>query len=84
MRKLLAIVYGCWSNGERFDPEYEERLKARQEQKGQDGPNESDPGSGASRDLSAPISQREATQRKKAPTPQKSGSSSDRGQGAFP
>ncbi len=31
---LLAIVYGCWSNGERFDPPCEERLKAPQEQKG--------------------------------------------------
>jgi len=30
MRKLLAIVYGCWSNDERFDPTYEKGLKARQ------------------------------------------------------
>jgi len=29
---LVAIVYGCWSNGERFDPQ--ERLRAPQEQKG--------------------------------------------------
>ncbi len=86
---LVAIVYGCWSNGERFDPQHK-RLKASQEQKApqeqkrQDDPNESDRDSGANRDLSAPISQREATQRKKAPCPQKSGSFSDRGQGAFP
>ena len=79
MRKLLAIVYGCWSNGERFDPQYEERLKARQEKKEQDDP--SDRANGEGRDLSAPISKREATRRKKAPMPQKSGSSSDRGQG---
>ena len=81
MRKLLAIVYGCWSNGERFDPQYEERLKARQEKKEQDDP--SDRATGEGRDLSAPISKREATRRKKAPMPQKSGSSSDRGQEAF-
>lgn len=79
---LVAIVYGCWSNGERFDPQ--ERLRAPQEQKRQYDPNESDRDSGTNRDLSAPISQREATQRKKAPCPQKSGSFSDRGQGAFP
>jgi hypothetical protein len=30
MRKLLAIVYGCWSKNERFDPTHEKRLKARQ------------------------------------------------------
>nr|WP_279310189.1 transposase [Salinibacter ruber] len=83
---LVAIVYGCWSNGERFDPQHK-RLKASQEQKApqeqkrQDDPNESDRDSGTNRDLSAPISQREATQRKKAPCPQKSGSSSERGQG---
>jgi transposase len=82
MRKLLAIVYGCWSNGRRFDPHYEERLKARQEKKGQDDQNASDQKIGEGKDLSAPISQREATRRKKAPMPQKSGSSSDRGQGA--
>jgi transposase len=83
MRKLLAIVYGCWSNGRRFDPHYEERLKARQEKKGQDDQNASDQKIGEGKDLSAPISQREATRRKKAPMPQKSGSSSDRGQGAI-
>ncbi|MCS4197175.1 transposase [Salinibacter ruber] len=31
---LVAIVHGCWSNGERFDPQHKERLKAPQEQKG--------------------------------------------------
>ncbi|WP_423824555.1 transposase [Salinibacter ruber] len=30
---LVAIVYGCWSNGERFDPQHK-RLKPSQEQKG--------------------------------------------------
>ncbi|MCS4041580.1 transposase [Salinibacter ruber] len=84
MRKLLAFVYGCWSNGERFDPHYEERLKARQEEKDQDGQNTLDQTTSAGKKLSAPVSKREATRRKKAPMPQKSGSSSDRGQGAFP
>jgi hypothetical protein len=28
MRKLLAIAYGCWSDGKRFKPAYEKRLKA--------------------------------------------------------
>jgi len=83
MRKLLAIVYGCWSDGERFDPHYEEGLKARQERKGQDDQNNSDQKIGEGKDLSAPISQREATRREKAPIPQKGGSSSDRGQGTF-
>ncbi len=64
---LVAIVCGCWSNGERFDTQ--ERLRAPQEQKRQYDPNESDRDSGTNRDLSAPISQREATQRKKAPMP---------------
>ena len=59
--------------------QYEERLKARQEKKKQDNP--SDRATGEGRDLSAPISKQEATRRKKAPMPQKSGSSSDRGQG---
>jgi transposase len=83
MRKLLAIVYGCWSNGERFDPQYEERLKARQERKAQDGQTDSGQETSEGKDLSAPVSQREATRRKKAPMPQKSSSSSDRGQEAF-
>jgi hypothetical protein len=77
---LLAIVYGCWSNGERFDPQYEERLKARQKEKNQDGQNDSGQTTSGGRNLSAPVSKREATLRKKAPMPQKSGSSSDRGQ----
>ncbi len=83
---LVAIVYGCWSNGERFAPlrgaaESLSRTKSPSRTKKQDDPNESDRDSGTNRDLSAPISQREATQRKKAPMPQKSGSSSERGQG---
>lgn len=83
MRKLLAIVYGCWSKGQRFDPTFEKRLKARQEEKAREErsdaqqPNEEP-------DPSAPVSRREAKRRKKAASPQKSGSSSDRGQGAFP
>ena len=83
MRKLLAIVYGCWSNGKRFDPHYEKRLKACQERKGQDEQNASSQETGEGKDLSAPISRREATRRRKAPMLQKSGSSSDRGQEAF-
>ncbi|MCS4201706.1 IS110 family transposase [Salinibacter ruber] len=66
---LVAIVYGCWLNGERPDPQHKDRLKARQEQKRQDDPSESDRDSGTNRDLSAPISQREATRRKKAHMP---------------
>ena len=83
MRKLLAIVYGCWSNGERFDLQYEERLKAHQKEKNQDGQNDSGQTTSGGRNLSAPVSKREATRRKKAPMPLKSGSSSDRGQEAF-
>lgn len=30
MRKLLAIVHGCWSKGQWFNPNFEKRLKARQ------------------------------------------------------
>ena len=37
MRKLLAIVYGCWSNGQWFDPTFEERLKARHKNSAQKG-----------------------------------------------
>jgi len=35
MRKLLAIVYGCWANDRWFDPTFEERLKARQQNRAQ-------------------------------------------------
>jgi hypothetical protein len=35
MRKLLAIVYGCWANGRWFDPTFEQRLKARQQSRSQ-------------------------------------------------
>ncbi len=61
---LLAIVYGCWSNGERFDPPCEERLKARQKEKNQDGQNDSGQTTSGGRNLSAPVSKREATRRK--------------------
>lgn len=99
MRKLLAIVYGCWSNGQWFDPTFEERLKARQQA---GGTQKSDPkkkaqaaedkrrsASGQSvngdADMRAPVSRREAAKRKrKATQPQKSVSSSARGQSAFP
>lgn len=37
MRKLLAIVYGCWAN-ESFDPPFEKRLKARQVNRAQQEP----------------------------------------------
>lgn len=81
MRKLLAIVYGCWSKGERFDPEYEQRLKARKERRPQ----------GASQrkrktnlDLQAPISRREAQRRREVAQPQESKGSRMRGQSASP
>jgi hypothetical protein len=44
-----------------IDLQYEERLKARQEKKGQDDQNASCQETGEAKDLSAPISQREAT-----------------------
>jgi transposase len=83
MRKLLAIVYGCWTNGQRFDPGYEKRLKARQKEKSQDTDSETK-NSPSEDDPAAPVSRREAKRRRKATSPQKSDSSSDRGQGAFP
>jgi transposase len=83
MGKLLEIVYGCWSKGEWFDPTFEKRLKARQKEKS--GSTErTDDGPVQEGDLTAPISRREAKRRRKATSPQKSGSSSERGQGAFP
>ncbi len=60
-----------------------ERLKAHQKEKNQDGQNDSSQTTSGGRNLSAPVSKREATRRKKALMPQKSGSSSDRGQEAF-
>ena len=83
MRKLLAIVYGCWSNNERFDPTYEKRLKARQaEKKSTDDPS-GEQNADQSSDLSAPVSRKEAKKRRKATSPEKGGSPSARGQGAF-
>lgn len=84
MRKLLAIVYGCWSKGEWFDPTFEKRLKARQEKKSREQELDGEDTAGEGSDLSAPVSRREAKRRRKASSPQKSGSSSERGQGAFP
>lgn len=83
MRKLLAIVYGCWSKEEWFDPTFEKRLKARQREKSEPE-DQSDDSPAQQGDLAAPVSRKEAKQRKKATSPQKSGSSSERGQGAFP
>ena len=97
MRKLLAIVYGCWSNDQWFDPTFEERLKARQQNNAQkSGPGkeaQAEDGrlgangqhTGGGTDMRAPVSGREAAKRKrKATQPQKSVSSSARGQSAFP
>ena len=83
MRKLLAIVYGCWSKGEWFDPTFEKRLKVRQKEKS-GSKEQTDDGPVQEEDLTAPISRREAKRRRKATSPQKSSSSSERGQGAFP
>ena len=83
MRKLLAIVYGCWGNNERFDPTYEKRLKARQAEKKSTGNAPAEQSPDQSFDLSAPVSRKEAKERRKASSPEKSVSSSARGQGAF-
>lgn len=87
MRKLLAIVYGCWTNREYFDPSFERRLKARRSPCTK--PQTVD---GILLDraiqreyISAPVSSREAKKRRgKIVPPQKSASSSIRGQNAFP
>ena len=83
MRKLLAIVYGCWSNDERFDPTYEKRLKARQKEKKSAGEASGEKDAGQSHDTSAPVSRKEAKKRRKATSPEKGASPSARGQGAF-
>jgi len=84
MRKLLAIVYGCWSKGQHFDPTFEERVKARQHGASQEEDVDEKHTAYGGAGLSAPISQREAKRRRKTTSPQKSVSLSARGQGAFP
>jgi len=84
MRKLLAIVYGCWSKGQHFDPNFERQLKARQAEKKSTGDAASGKATGQRFDISAPVSQKEARKRRRATSPQKSVSPSTRGQGAFP
>ena len=83
MRKLLTIVYGRKGNNERFDPTYEKRLKARQAEKKSTGNAPAEQSPDQSFDLSAPVSRKEAKERRKASSPEKSVSSSARGQGAF-
>jgi len=83
MRKLLAIVYGCWNNDERFDPTYEKRLKARQAEKKSNGGTATEQSVDQAHDLSAPVSQKEAKKRRKATSPEKSVSPSTRGRGTF-
>jgi hypothetical protein len=83
MRKLLAIVYGCWSSDERFDPTYEKRLKARQKGKKSAGEASSEKDASRSHDTSAPVSRKEAKKRRKATSPEKGFGPSVRGQGAF-
>ena len=85
MRKLLAIVYGCCSKGQHFDPTFEEGVKARQ----QDTSQEEDLDEKQTAYMRAlicqlPSSQREAKRRRKTTSPQKCVSPSARGQGAFP
>jgi hypothetical protein len=79
----VAIVYGCWSNNERFDPTYEKRLKARQAEKKSAADSSSEENEGQSFDMSAPVSRKEAKKRRKVTSPEKSISSSARGRGAF-
>ena len=81
MRKLLAIVYGCWSNNERFDPTYEKRLKARQAEKKSASDSSSEENEGQSLDMSAPVSRKEAKKRRKATSSEKGIGPSARGQG---
>jgi hypothetical protein len=88
MRKLLAIVYGCWGNDERFDPNYEKRLKARKAEKESTGDSSNEKNVAQSSDLTAPtsrkpISRKEAKKRRKVTSPEKSVSSSARGHGTF-
>ena len=79
---LLAIVYGCWSNNERFDPTHEKRLKARQAEKKSASEVSGEKDTDENLDMSAPVSRKEA-KRRKATSPEKNVSSSARGQGAF-
>lgn len=81
MRKLLCIIYGCWSKGEEFDPGYEARMKRRSA--GTDNDDDQPDRSGLqNQDLDAPISAKEARRRKEATQPQESVSSQARGQKA--
>ena len=63
MRKLLAIVYGCWSNNEHLDPAHEKRLKARQAEKKSSGNTSGEQNAGQSFDMSAPVSRKEAKEK---------------------
>lgn len=83
MRKLLSIIYGCWSKGEQFDPGFEARIKQRQsENTGSQPTTSTEENSTPTPDLSAPISATEARKRKEATLPQESGDSRTRGQAA--
>jgi hypothetical protein len=84
MRKLLAIVYGCWRNDERFDPTYEQRLKACQAEKKTSDKKHDEQTAEQSFNRSAPVSRREAKKRRKASSSQKSVSSSARDRGDLP
>jgi hypothetical protein len=79
----VAIVYGCWSNNERFDPAYEKRLKARQAEKKSTTDSSRKQKADPSFDMTAPVSRKEAKKRRKATSPEKSVNPSARGQGAF-
>ena len=83
MRKLLSIIFGCWSKGERFDPGYEARIKQRQTDKqDEESSSSTKEESAPTQDLSAPVSATEARKRKEATMPQESGDSRMRGQAA--
>ena len=66
----MAIVYGRKGNDERFDPTYEKRLKERQAEKKSTDDASSAQNEEQSFNMSAPVSRKEATRRRKATSPE--------------
>jgi len=66
----LAIVYGRKGNDERFGPTYEKRLKERQAEKKSTDDASSVQNEEQSFNMSAPVSRKEATKRRKATSPE--------------
>ena len=89
----MAIVYGRKGNDERFDPTYEKRLKERQPEKkstddASSAQNESVQNEEQSFNMSAPVSRKEVTKRRKSTSPKthrqrRALALLRRGQGAF-